>query len=148
MNSKKILTIILGVVGVLSAIFLFMIISTGDDAVKAGEADSTVNTFMYIGYAVLFLTLAIVLLFVIKGLFSGDIKKTLMSVGAFLAIIVVSYVMSSGTNLDLTPFTNKGLDITEAKSRNVGAGLYAFYILGFIAIATMVFSGVKKIFNK
>lgn len=148
MNSQKILTIIMGVIGVISAIFLFMIISTGDEAIKAGESAGTVNTFMYLGYIVLFLTIAIVLLFVFKGLFAGNIKKTLMTVGAFLAIIIISYVISSGTDLDLKPFNDKGLGITEGISKNVGAGLFAFYILGVVAIGSMLFGGVKKMFNK
>ncbi|TXG37439.1 hypothetical protein [Seonamhaeicola maritimus] len=148
MNVQKLLTYILGGVGVLSAIFLFMIISAGDDAIKAGEAGGSVNTFMYIAYVVLFLIVAIVLLFVLKGLFSGDIKKTLISVGAFLAIVFISYAMSSGTDLNLQPFIDKGADVTEATSKKVGAGLYTFYVLGFLAIASMAFSGVKKIFNK
>lgn len=148
MNSQKILTIIMGVVGVISAVFLFMIFSAGDEAIKAGESSGAVNTFMYIAYAVLIVTLAIVLLFVIKGLFTGDIKKTLMTVGAFLAIIVISYVMSSGSDLDLNPFILKGQDVTEATSRNVGAGLYAFYILATLAIGSMLYGGAKKLFNK
>ena len=148
MKSQKILTIIMGIIGAISAIFLFMIISAGDDAVKAGEADGAVNTFMYIAYVVLFLIVAIVLLFVIKGLFAGNIKKTLMSVGAFLIIVFISYAMSSGTDLDLKPFVDKGQDVTEATSKQVGAGLYAFYVLAFLAIASMAYSGVKKVFNK
>ncbi len=148
MNSQKILTIIMGIVGVISALFLFMIINTGDDAIKAGESSGTVNTFMYIAYIVLFVTLAIVLLFVIKGLFMGDIKKTLMTVGAFLVIVIISYFISSGSDLDLTPFNVKGLGITESISKNVGAGLYAFYFLGIIAIGSMLYGGVKKITNK
>jgi len=148
MNSQKLLTIIMGIIAVVSAAFLFMIISIGDEAIKAGEGSGTVNTFMYVAYIVLFLTLAIVLVFVIKGLFAGNIKKTLMSVGAFLVILVISYAMSSGTDLDLTPFTDKGEEITEATSKNVGAGLYAFYALAIIAIGSMVLSGIKKITNK
>lgn len=148
MNSQKILTIVMGVVGVVSAIFLFMIFSTGDEAIKAGESSGAVNTFMFIAYAVLATTIAIVLLFVIKGLFTGDIKKTLMTVGVFLAIIIVSYVISSGSDLDLNPFIIKGQDVTEATSKNVGAGLYAFYILGAFAIGSMLYGGAKKLFNK
>ena len=148
MNSQKILTIIMGIVGVLSAVFLFMIVSAGDDAIKGGESSGTVDTFMYIAYIIFFLTLAIVVLFVIKGLFTGDIKKTLMTVGAFVAVIAISYVISSGTDLNLKPFNDKGLGITEGISKNVGAGLYAFYILGAVAIVSMLFGGAKKIFNK
>ncbi|WP_299556676.1 hypothetical protein [Seonamhaeicola sp.] len=148
MNSQKILTIIMGIIGAVSTIFLFMILSAGDEAIKAGEADGTVNTFIYLAYVVLFLIVAIVLLFVIKGLFSGNVKKTLMSVGIFLAIAFISYAMSSGTDLDLQPFVDKGQDITEGTSKKVGAGLYTFYVLAILAIASMAFSGVKKIFNK
>lgn len=145
MNSQKLLTIILGIIGIISIIFLFVIINVGDEAISSGESAGAVDAFMYISYIILFATIAIVLLFVIKGLFSGDIKKTLMSVGAFVAIIIISYILSSGTDLDLTPFNSKGLGITEAVSKNVGAGLIAFYILGFLAIVSMIFSGFKKI---
>ena len=119
--------------------------------VMAGDesaADSMGSNVLYVTYAVLGLAILLVLVYVLKGLFSGDIKKTLMTVGLFLAIVVISFVMSSGSDLDLTPFTAKGLDITESTSKYVGAGLNAFYILAVVAIGSMLFSGVKKIFNK
>jgi len=40
------------------------------------------------------------------------------------------------------------LGITESISKNVGAGLNAFYILAVVAIGSMLFGGVKKMFNK
>jgi len=138
----------MAIVGVASAVLLFMIISAGDEAVKSGESNAIVDTFMNIAYIVLFLTVAIVLIFVVKGLFTGDIKKTLTTVGAFVAVIAISYVLSSGSDLDLKPFNNKGLGITESVSKNVGAGLYAFYILGAIAIGSMLYGGAKNVLNK
>lgn len=191
MSSQKLLTIIMAVVGVISALFLFMIINTGDEAIKAGEASGTVNTFMYIAYAVLLLVLGIVVIFsftnkliqktvgiiilllplalffidnnLIKKIFLSCLflawlidlildwpksKKTLMTVGAFLAIVVISYAISSGTDLDLQPFIEKGENYTEATSKQVGAGLYAFYFLAILAIGSMLYGGVKKLFNK
>lgn len=148
MNSQKILSIILGIIGVISIIFLFIIINVGDQAIISGESSGAVDSLIYISYIVLFATLAIVLFFVIKGLFTGNIKKTLMVLGAFVAIIVISYVLSSGTDLDLTPFNSKGLGITEAVSKNVGAGLIAFYILGFLALVSLIYSGFNKITSK
>lgn len=145
MKIQKLLSIILGIIGVVSLIFLFVIINTGDDAIYAGEASGAVDTFIYISYITLFLTIALVVLFVLKGLFSGNIKNTLISVGAFVAVILISYMLSSGTDLDLTAFNSKGLGITEAISKNVGAGLIAFYILGFFAIMSMIFSGLKNL---
>ncbi len=148
MNVKKILTIVLAVVGVVSAGLLFKIIGTGDTAIEAGEASGVVDAFMNIAYIVFFVTVAIVLVFVLKGLFSGNIKKTLLTVGLFAAIVIISFALSSGTDLDLTQFTKKGDDITEAISKNVGAGLITFYILGVLAIASMLFGSVKKLINK
>jgi len=57
----------------------------------------------------------------------------------------VSYLLASGTNLDLQPFIDKGLNVTETTSKNVGAGLYAFYALAILAIVAMVLSGIKKL---
>lgn len=114
----------------------------------ADTADSMGSNVLYVTYIVLGLAILLVLIYVVKGLFAGNIKKTLMTVGAFVAIVVISFVISSGTDLDLTPFTKKGQDITEATSKNVGAGLYTFYILAVLAIGSMMFSGVKKILNR
>ncbi|MDO5972491.1 hypothetical protein Q4Q35_22035 [Flavivirga aquimarina] len=143
MNLHKILKVVAYALAIVGAIFALMIIAGDEDT-----ALSMSGNMLYIAYTILGLILVMVFLFVIKGLFEGNIKKTLMIVGAFLAIIVVSYVMSSGTDLDLAPFTKKGLDVTEATSKKVGAGLYTFYVLAFLAIASMLFSGVKKILNK
>ncbi|PKQ46823.1 hypothetical protein [Confluentibacter flavum] len=133
----KIVAIILSVIGA----GLALVIISGDEATAINMS----GNMLMVAYVILAIVLILVLIYVIKGLFSGNIKKTLMSVGAFIAVILISYVLSSGTDLDLTPFNSKGLGITEAISKNVGAGLIAFYILGFLAIASMVFSGFKKI---
>lgn len=139
MNTHKIIKIVAFALAILGSIFALMIM-TG--------SESMIDNILYITYAVLGLVIALVVIFVLKGLVTGDIKKTLMSVGAFLAILLISYGLSSGTDLDLQPFNDKGLGITEGVSKNVGAGLYAFYVLAVIAIGSMLFGGVKKILNK
>ena len=139
MNTHKIIKIVAFALAILGSIFALMIM-TGSEAM--------IDNILYITYAVLGLVIALVVIFVLKGLVTGDIKKTLMSVGAFLAVLFISYGLSSGTDLDLQPFNDKGLGITEGVSKNVGAGLYAFYVLAVIAIGSMLYGGVKKIFNK
>ncbi|MFB9053253.1 hypothetical protein ACFFVB_09195 [Formosa undariae] len=138
MSLHKIITIIVGILSVIGIIFALMIMSGND---------SMIDNLLYVTYAVLVLILALVLIFVITGLFKGDIKKTLFSVGAFVAILFIAYAMSSGTDLDLTPFIDKGMDVSESTSKYVGAGLYAFYILGVIAIGSMVYANIKKLIN-
>ncbi|APY11198.1 hypothetical protein BWZ22_08050 [Seonamhaeicola sp. S2-3] len=143
MGLHKVLKIVAFALAIIGAIFALMIIA-GDEE----SALSTVGNMLYVTYVILGIVVALVVIFVIKGLFAGNIKKTLLTVGVFLAIVFISYAISSGTDLDLKPFTDKGQDITEATSKKVGAGLYTFYVLAFLAIASMAFSGVKKIFNK
>ncbi|WP_233265993.1 hypothetical protein [Formosa sp. L2A11] len=109
--------------------------------------ESMIDNMLYVTYLVLAIIIALVIVFVVKGLFEGDIKKTLLSVGAFAVILIISYVMSSGTDLDLTPFINKGMDVSEATSKYVGAGLNAFYGLAIIAIGSMVYANIKKLIN-
>ena len=143
MGLHKILKIIAFALAIVGAVLALTIIA-GDEE----TARSMGGNILYVAYIVLGIVLALVLVFVLKGLFAGNIKKTLMTVGAFLAIIVISYVLSSGSDLNLQPFNDKGLGITEAISKNVGAGLYAFYILAVLAIGSMLVGGAKKLFNK
>lgn len=125
--------------GIIGAVFAVMIM-TG--------SENVIDYIFYVTYIVLAIILVMVLFYVIKGLFAGNIKKTLMSLGLFFGIIIISYFLSSGTDLNLQPFNDKGLDITESISKNVGAGLYAFYFLFAAAIVAMLFSSVKKMSNK
>ena len=132
----KYLAFALGIIGAILAIMIM-----------AGS-DGVIDYILYLTYIVLVIILALVLFYVVKGVLAGDIKKTLLSLGLFFGIIVISYFLSSGTDLDLKPFNEKGLEITESTSKNVGAGLYAFYFLMAGAIVAMLFSSAKKMFNK
>lgn len=139
MDLHKILKYIAYVLGIVGTIFALLII-TGSDAM--------INNILYITYLVLFIVIALIAFYVLKGLFAGNIKKTLATVGLFLAVILVSYLFSSGTDLDLTKLNEKGLGVTEAVSKNVGAGLYAFYFLFIVAIVATFLSGAKKLLKK
>ena len=135
MGPYKIIKIVASALAIIGIIFAFMVI---------GGSEGMIDNMLYIAYIVLAIILVLVLVYVLKGLFAGNIKKTLMSLGLFFGIVLVSYFMSSGTDLDLQSFIDKGQDVNEATSKNVGAGLNTFYALGIIAIGTMVFYAVKK----
>jgi len=140
MDLHKILKYFAYAIGIIGTIFALMLMMT--------DSDSMIDNILIVTYIVLFVVVALILVYVIKGIFAGDIKKTLMTVGLFLAVILISYLISSGTDLDLKQFNDKGLGITEGISKNVGAGLYAFYILITIAIITTFLSSAKKLLNK
>ena len=135
----RIVALILSIAGIVS---LAMIINAGDDTVKAtGEG---VDGFMYVAYITFALVLFFVLIFVLKGLAGGNIKKTLMSIGIFVAIVAVAYGMSSGVETQL----QDGETLSENGSRWVGAGLRTFYILVILAIGSMVYGGLRKVMSK
>jgi len=134
---SKIVALVLGVAGVL---LWGMLMIKGDEAVIASGGEG-LDSFLYVAYLTFAILLVIVVVFVIKGIANGDVKKTLMSVGAFLLIFVISYILADGVE----SFTKDGELVTAQTSRFIGTGLYAFYILSVVAVVAMAFSGVKKL---
>lgn len=144
MGLHKILKIVGLILSLAGIVFLAIILSKGGDVVtQTGEG---VDGFLYVAYITFALILITVLIFVIKGLFAGDTKKTLFSIGGFLLIIIISYVLADGSDAGMYAL-NDGTFISETDSKWVGTGLNAFYIMAVLAIGAMIFSGFKKITN-
>lgn len=143
----KILKYLALAIGVISAILLVRVLMAGDDAIidSPDVQASVVDPFLWISYIILGAVIALVLFYVIKGLFRGNIKKTLLTVGVFLLIVVVAYVIAD----DSVMYDRNDVAVISASgSKWVGAGLITFYILGAFAILAMLFSGVTKIKNR
>lgn len=143
MTIHKILKYLALVLGVIGLILLGRILMTGNDAIEASAStqNSVLNPMLWLTYLVLAVVIVLVAFFVIKGLFRGNIKNTLISVGAFLLIIVIAYLVTEGTETTL-----KDGDVLSANASHwVGAGLVTFYILASIAVLAMVISGVRKL---
>lgn len=143
----KILKIVALVLSLAGIGFLVNIIVKGDETIKAMALDgdtSVVEPMAIIAYITLGLVLAFVLFFILKNLFTSgkSLKSTLIGLGAFAAVLLIAYVVSGG---DTNIYKYNGLVASEGESTMVGAGLVAFYILILGAIATMFFSGIKKL---
>jgi hypothetical protein len=143
MDIQKLLKIVAIVIGVISIFFLGSIISTGDEAIKAGESSGSIDTFMYVAYAIFAIAIVAVLAFTVINLVSNTagLKKTLMGVGAFVVLLLICYFgFANGVET-----IRKDGDILSANgSRLIGAGLYLFYFLAIIAGGIMLGFGVKK----
>lgn len=103
----------------------------------------TISLYMNIAYLVLAMAIAFTLLFSLVQLFTNkeSLKKTLISLGAFLLIIVISYALSSGEEV----YRQGVMVASESASKWVETGLRTFYFLVVIAVGLMFFSGVKKL---
>lgn len=142
MGLHKILRIVALILSVAGIIFLGMIVSKGDDAIR--QTGEYLDGFLYVAYIIFAIVLFFVIIFVLKGLMAGDIKKTLIILGAFLAIVIISYVMANGVETEM----RDGEILSASGSKWVSTGLNVFTILGIVAIGSMVSSGVKKLISK
>jgi len=143
MDLQKLLKIVAIVIGVVSIFFLGSIISTGDEAIKAGESSGTIDIFMNVSYVILGIAVLIVLAFTVLNLVSNTagLKNTLMGVGAFAVLFLLCYYgFANGVETTL----KDGDLLSESGSRLVGAGLYLFYFLALIAGGIMLGFGIKK----
>ena len=149
MKTQNIIKIISAVIGVLAAFFLLRIIGTGDDDIKMAATMGdfgAVSPLVELARIVLVLTVAITLIFTLRGLFSdlAKLKKAGIAIGLFLAVVFLSYALSDGVE---TPLKD-GEMLSASGSKWVGTGIRTFYILAVIAIGLMLVSGARKIFNK
>ena len=149
MKIQNIIKIISAIIGVLAAFFLLRIIGTGDDDIKMAATMGdfgAVSPLVELARIVLVITIAVTLIFTLLGLFSdpAKLKKAAISVGLFLVVIAISYVLSDGLE---TPLKD-GEVLSASSSKWVGTGIRTFYILSAVAISLMLFSGVSKILKK
>ncbi|HZW77773.1 MAG TPA: hypothetical protein VFF21_05650 [Flavobacteriaceae bacterium] len=140
MSIYKIFKIIALILGVIGCIFLGIVITKGDAAVTAtGEG---VDGFLYTSYVTMFIILAAVVVFFIVDLISGKFKKNFfIGFGAFIAVIVISYILADGTPMQL----REGDSLSGSGVKWVETGLYTFYILAVVAIVSMILSGIRKV---
>lgn len=142
---QKIIKIALFAVGVLSAVLWYLLPDSNMPAAEASQSGA-MNTMFMITYALLGIAVVASLVFTLKNLFSNPqgLKKTLFVVGGFLLVVVISYVLSSGT--DVAPEYAAMTD--ESTVKYIGMGLNVFFILTAVAILSLVVPGVKNMFSK
>ena len=67
-------------------------------------------------------------------------KGALLGVGALVVVVGISFALAS----DVNP---SNMEITPQAAKQVGTGLYAFYILAAVAVGSLVYSEVAKLFK-
>lgn len=146
MNSYKIFKYFAIVIGAISLYFAMRVFLAGDDTIMASSdlQSSVVSPFLYIGYIVFFLTILLVLFFTIQTLVTSSTKKTFITLGAAIFIVLISYLITSGEAKTL----KDGEVITETVDHWISAGFVMLYILVFLSIIAMLMNGVNKILNR
>ena len=98
------------------------------------------------GYVLLVLIIAVTLTSAVMGLArnpKGSLKFLVM-LAVVIIVGIVSYAMSSNT---YSATELEKLNITASTSRMVGAGLFITYFLGIVAILSIVYATVSRMFK-
>ena len=148
MDIQKITKYVVLALGVIGLVLQVIILRKGDDAIEmAGLAGDFSSVSPMIGLALLILVVTVLITLVssFANLASNaaKLKKAGISVAAFAAVVLLSFLLSEGVE---TPMKD-GEVLYAAGSRWVGAGLRTFYILAVVAIGAMLYSGVKRFFK-
>ena len=149
MNLQKITNISVVLLAVLALIVLGVIIGQGDEYIEMSAMQGNfgaVSVMINLALFVLLVTVFMTLVFSMKNLFSekSKLKKAGMSIGSFLFVFILAFVLSSGVE---TPMQD-GKMLSALQSRFVEAGIRTFYLLTLIAGGIMVYFSVSKYFKK
>ncbi|HLT51106.1 MAG TPA: hypothetical protein VKZ93_04070 [Arenibacter sp.] len=145
----KIVKIILIVIGVIGTILWFQLPSTDVPAAEAVN-NGSMNFMFIIAYILLGISVVATILFGLMNLFTskGGLKKALLIIGGLLVVVVISYALANGTDVNFDEMAKNGVPTTEGEVKMIGLGLNMFWILALIAVGAMLFGGVKKMISK
>lgn len=134
---SKILVIILGII----ASILF--VSTLGMEVTMENNSYIVDYFIYISYIAMAVAFFSVVYFVFKNLITHkeQLKRALISLGIFAAIILVAFILADSTEVKL----KDGGVITSTASKLISTSLNTFYILAIISVGVLGWTGFSKI---
>ena len=139
MNLHKVTKIAALIVAVLSLVFLALIMASSDSV-----NSSWITPLIYLSYVILLACVVVVLIYVFKNLFSNkeNLKKTLIYIGVFFGVVLVSFILADGTEIKSA---SNEIIASESTSKWVSTGLNTFYLLAIVAIGTMFWTGFNKI---
>ena len=101
-----------------------------------------IDMILYNAYVVLFIIVSSVLYFGIKNMIDNksSLVNTLKGIGSFLVLFIVCFLIASGEET----LMREGKILSATSSKFIGASLFMFYSLIFIASGIMLFFGFKN----
>jgi hypothetical protein len=136
MNVYKISKILVIVLGIIASI---LFVSTLGMEVSMDNNSYIVDYFIYISYIAMAVAFFSVVYFVFKNLITHkeQLKRALISLGIFAAIILVAFILADSTEVKL----KDGGVITSTASKLISTSLNTFYILAIISVGVLGWTG-------
>jgi len=134
--ASKILRIFLGVLLAISALLaiLFFVNVVSDDLL------------IYWGYFLVILTAVITILFPIWFMIKNPRNsiKIFIALGLMVVLAIIAYTLAT---VGMTDLQLEKLGVTAATSKYVGAGLIFTYILAALAVLSIIYASISKLFK-
>lgn len=117
-------------------IFSLLVLLAGEESL-----DANVGASIWVTISMFLVAIAVAILSSVRGLIinPASLRGAVIGVGSLLVIVLVSYLISSGS--DYESYKN----ISESGSRWVSTGLNATYIFTLIAAGTVLYSTVHRL---
>ena len=112
-----------------------------------GDTNETlINIGLWASYILIAVAVLGILVFSVTNIFKKPrgAKGVLIGIGGLGVILGLSWAFSTGEDVN-TMFA--GLDVSEATSRRIGMGLTSFYILAALAILSIIYVEVTRLFK-
>lgn len=106
----------------------------------------SVDLLLNWGYILLVLIIAATLITAVMGLVRNP-RGSLKFLTMFAVVVVVGIISYALSTNDYSVTELEKLKITASTSRMVGAGLYLTYFLGIVAILSIIYATVSRIFK-
>ena len=151
-KTSKFVKILLWVLLVISAVLLISLMANISDNDTDPSMGSWINTNLVWAYILVVIGAVVA---IVSGLVHMVTDKKaarggLLALGFFVVVAVISYSLASDAIpqfIGVNKFINDGT-LTARVAKLVDTGLYATYILLGLAILSIVFSSVPRLFNK
>lgn len=101
---------------------------------------------LYATYTLIGICVLAILLFAVTNIAKspGNAKSALVGIGGLVVVFLITYFTSTGADAT-TVFADE--NITEETSRRVGMGLSSFYILAGLAILSILYVEITRLFK-
>lgn len=139
MNVYKISKILVIIIGIIASI---LFVSTLGMEVTMDNNSYIVDYFIYLSYLAMAVSFFAVIYFVFKNLMTHkeQLKRALISLGLFAAVVLIAFIFADGTEIKM-----KEVVISPIYSKLISTSLNTFYILAFISVAVLGWTGFSKI---
>ena len=154
-KTDKILTLVMLAVAVLATVFtvLFDIDNGSKDSLADLENPATFDIAYFILLALIGLAIIGILVFLVVKMVNRFMSnknywvKFLIVSAICVAVVVVSYLLSSGTDVP-AEFLEKNDNTSQTVSKLIGTACIMVYILAAGAIVSILFTEIAKTFKK